>query len=158
MADMVRVRSLTDITVSLYEPSIPINKTFEKRGAIIPFEKDKLIQLFYNSHLEEYIRAGILAIDDKDFLYEVGFLTSPEETIQIIELTPNFLKRCISVMPVHELKNAIEQMSSIQRLELAQYAIEHYNELMMDRIDIIGNASGKNILKAIEQYKADQEG
>ena len=157
MADMVKVRSTTDMTVSLFDPSIPLRKTWEKRGAIVPIEREKLIQAFYSSNLEEAIRAGMLMIDDKDFLYEVGMIADKDEKTEIVELTTAYMDKCISTMPLWELKQAISKMSQYQAEELAEYAISNNKNLKMDRIDILGAASGKNILKAIELFRASQE-
>ena len=44
MADMIKIRSTTDTSVSLYDPTIPVRKSFEKKGAVAMVEKDKLIQ------------------------------------------------------------------------------------------------------------------
>ena len=48
-------------------------------------------------------------------------------------------------------------MSRSQIDELAEYAITHYQDLMMDRIDLLSKLSGKNIMGAIKNYKAAQE-
>lgn len=157
MADMVKVRSMTDSTVSLYDPTIPINKVWTKRGAIVPIEREKLIQLYYSTELQAALNCGLLAIDDKNFLYEVGYISDPDEFINTIELTPALMKRCISAMPVAELKNTIKTLSKPQVAELAEYAITNHNDLRMDRIDLLSKASGKDILKAIELYKKAQE-
>ena len=157
MADMIKIRSATDSTVSLFNSMIPIRKVWSKRGAIVPIEKDKAIQLYYNSSLERALRAGILVIDDKDFLYEVGFYSSKEDEANVIELTPVLMEKCISVMPVWELEKTVAKMSSNQVAELAEFAITNYAKLKMDRIDFLSKVSGKNILKAIELYKASQE-
>lgn len=157
MADMVKVRSATDITVSLYDPAIPLRATWGKRGAIVPIDKEKLIQAYYNSSLETSLREGSLVIDDKNFLYEVGYLSDPDEFISTVELTPALMKRCIGVMPVAELKNVLKTLSRIQIGELAEYAITNHNDLRMDRIDLLSKVSGKDILKAIELYRKAQE-
>lgn len=157
MADMIRVRSTTDTSVSLYDPTIPVRKSFDRKGAVAMIEKDKLIQLYYNSDLETAMRAGLLAIDDKDFLVEVGYLLSKEEEREEIELSPTFMKRCIGAMPVAELATNLKKMSKYQIEELVEYAIQNSKELRMDRIDLLSKISGKNILKAIELLKADQE-
>ena len=73
MADMIKIRSTTDSTVSLFDSMLPFRKTWNRRGAVVPVEKEKAVQLYYNSGLEKALRVGLLAIDDKDFLYEVGF-------------------------------------------------------------------------------------
>ena len=157
MADMIRVRSTTDTSVSLYDPTIPVRKSFDRKGAVAMIEKDKLIQLYYNSDLETAMRAGLLAIDDKDFLVEVGYLLSKEEEREEIELSPTFMKRCIGAMPVAELATNLKKMSKYQFEELVEYAIQNSKELRMDRIDLLSKISEKNILKAIELLKAGQE-
>lgn len=111
MADMVKIRSTTDSTVSLYDPTIPVRKVFEKRGAVAVVEKDKLMQMYFNSSLEGALRKGILVIDDKDFLYEVGYITDRDEQIEQLELTPTLMKRCIGVMPIAELTSTLKKMS-----------------------------------------------
>ena len=157
MADMIKVRSITDTSVSLYDPTIPVRKSFDKKGAVAMIEKDKLIQLYYNSDLETAMRAGLLVIDDRDFLIEVGYIIEENETVEEIDLNPAFMKRCIGVMPVAELATHLKKMSKHQIEELAEYAIQNSKDLRMDRIDLLGKVSGKNILKAIELLKADQE-
>ena len=158
MVDMVKVRSTTDSTISLYDPTIPVRKILEKRGAIVTIERDKLIQLYFNSSLESALRNGTIVIEDKDFLYEVGYITDKEEKIEQLELTPNYMKRCIGVMPIAELAAALKKMSKQQIQTLADFAVLNHVDLRMDRIDLLTKASGKNILKAIELHKADQEG
>ena len=157
MADMIKVRSITDTSVSLYDPTIPVRKSFDRKGAVAMIEKDKLIQLYYNSDLETAMRAGLLVIDDKDFLIEVGYIIDKDEAAEEIDLNPAFMKRCIGVMPVAELAIHLNKMSKHQIEELAEYAIQNSKDLRMDRIDLLGKVSGKNILKAIELLKADQE-
>lgn len=158
MADMIKVRSLTDGTVSLYDPTIPVRKLFEKRGSVAFIEKDKMIQLYYNSSLQDAMRQGMLVIDDKDFLYEVGYIIDKEAPSEVIELDENLMKRCIGLMPVAEFVGVLKKLSSYQIQELVDYAIEHNRDLRMDRIEILDKVSGKNILRAIELYKAAQEG
>ena len=157
MADMVKVRSTTDVTISLFDPTIPLRKSWVKRGAIVPIEREKLIQAFYSSDLESALRAGLLAIDDKKFLYEVGMLENETDSLSIIELTDQLMDKCIGSMPIWELEKTLKQLSHPQIVELADYAISNHAKLKMDRIDILNKASGKNILKAIELYRASQE-
>ena len=154
MADMIKITSNTDSTISLYDPTIPVRKSFSKKGAIAMIEKDKLIQLYYTSDLEAAMRAGLLIITDKDFLTEVGYITEEEKT-EVIELTPAFMKRCISVMPLTELTSELKKMSTYQIQELVEFAIVNNKDLRMDRIELLGKISGKNILKAIELLKAE---
>lgn len=157
MADMVKVRSATDVTVSLYDPTIPLRKTWEKRGAVVPIEREKLIQVFYNSSLEDCLRNGTLVIDDKSFLYEVGMIADADAAVPSFEMTSTLMEKLISTSPLWEVEKTLQKLSATQIGELAEYAITNHNNLKMDRINLLTKYSGKNILKAIELYRAAQE-
>ena len=155
MADMIKVRSASDATVVVSSPSTMMNKTWNKRNSFHLVPRDVLLQTYYNSCLERLVTKGILVIDDKDFLREVGLLE--DETPIVMELTEAIMKKAISAMPLWEFEQTLGKLSNHQINDLANYAVQHYAELKMDRIEILGKASGKNILKAIELYKASQE-
>ena len=157
MADMIKIRSTTDSMVSLYDPMVPFRKSWNKRGAIVPVEREKAVQMYYNGYLERAIRSGLLAVDDKAFLYEVGLIADEKEASPIFELTEAVMEKCIGTMPLWEFGKTLEKLSRSQISELAEYAIVNHDKLRMDRIDILTKASGKNILKAIELYRAAQE-
>lgn len=156
MANMIKVRSASDFTLVINAPEIPLVKTWNKRGAVYPIDKDALIQAYYSTSLEELIRKGMLVVDDKQFLIEVG-LAEEENTMMAIELTPALKEKCINAMPLWELEQTLGKLSEYQISELAEYAIENHTKMKMDRIELLGKASHKNILKAIELYKAAQE-
>jgi hypothetical protein len=156
MADMSKVRSASDATVVINSPETMMVKTWNKRNAFHFIARDVLLQSFYNSSLEYLVTKGLLVIEDKEFLKEVGLLVEDAEPI-VMELTQETMKKCLGAMPLWELEKTIEKLSEHQIQDLAQYAIEHRAELKMDRIELLGKASHKNILKAIELYKASQE-
>ena len=155
MADMIKVRSASDATVVVSSPSTMMNKTWNKRNSFHLIPRDTLLQTYYNSCLERLVNKGILVIEDKEFLREVGLLD--EETPVVMELTETIMKKAISAMPLWEFEQTLGKLSNHQINDLANYAVQHYAELKMDRIEILGKASGKNILKAIELYRAAQE-
>ena len=155
MADMIKVRSASDATVVVSSPSTMMNKTWNKRNSFHLIPRDTLLQTYYNSCLERLVTKGILVIEDKEFLREVGLLD--EETSIVMELTETIMKKAISAMPLWEFEQTLGKLSNHQISDLANYAVQHYAELKMDRIELLGKASGKNILKAIELYRAAQE-
>jgi hypothetical protein len=61
-------------------------------------------------------------------------------------------------MPLSEVKKELVKMSHLQLEELGEYAITHYQDLVMDRVDILSKATGKNILVSIKNYKDSMEG
>lgn len=156
MADMIKVRSASDATIVINSPETMMVKTWNKRNAFHLVARDVLLQSFYNSSLEYLVTKGLLVIEDKEFLMEVG-LMEDEKTSVVFELTEAVMKKCISTMPIWELQQTLEKLSEHQINDLATYAIHNYSELKMDRIEILGKAAHKNILKAIELYKASQE-
>ena len=78
-------------------------------------------------------------------------------TTEVVPLTDAYLTRLIKTMPAAEVKKELSKLSHSQLEELADYAVAHYTELAMDRIDIFTKATGKNIMKAIEHYRRGQE-
>jgi hypothetical protein len=159
MADMIKVRSASDATVVINSPETMMVKTWGKRGSFHFVSRDVLLQSYYNSSLEYLVTHGLLVIDDKDFLREVGLLIETEDTVEnvVIELTEEMMKKCLNVMPLWELTQTLEKLSTHQISDLVEYAVRNHTELKMDRMEVLGKASGKNILKAIELYKASQE-
>ena len=156
MADMIKVRSASDATIVINSPETMMVKTWNKKNAFHFIARDVLLQSYYNSSLEYLVSKGLLVIEDKEFLKEIGLLVEGMDPI-VIELTEELIKKCISTMPLWELQKTLEKLSNHQIDDLVQYAIEHNTELKMDRIELLSKASHKNILKAIELYRAAQE-
>jgi hypothetical protein len=156
MANMIKVRSASDFTLVINAPEIPLVKTWNRRGAIYPIDKDVLIQAYYSTSLESLVKKGMLVIEDKDFLIEVGLIEEKNGEVAI-ELTHALMDKCISTMPLWELEQTLKKMSEYQISELAEYAIANHTKMKMDRIELLSKTSHKNILKAIELYKAAQE-
>ena len=157
MENMIYVTSASDHTLVIYVPEMNLSKTWTKRGQRYPFTRDQLIQAYYHPATEYLFKEGLLVTDDKEFLKTVGLMTEDEEAT-VVNLTPELLNRFIKLMPVQEIKIQAAKLSRTQLNELGEYAVKHYSELKMDRIDLLTKLTGKNILKAIENYKAAQEG
>jgi hypothetical protein len=169
MADMIKVRSACNAKVVINSPETMMVKAWNKRGSFHLISKDILLQTFYNSSLERLVREGLLVIEDKNFLREVGLLAEElEETEEtegtdetevenepiLFELTEAIMNRCLSVMPVHEFEQILKKLSRQQIQDLVEYAVTYHTELKMDRVELLEKFSKKNILKAIELYKS----
>ena len=155
MADLIKVRSASDATVVINSPETMLIKTWNKRNAFHFIARDVLLQSYYNSSLEYLVTKGLLVIEDKEFLKEVGLYNEEEPVVK--ELSEDLMKKCLGAMPLWELQKTIETLSEHQISDLVQYAIEHSTELKMDRIELLSKASHKNIFKAIELHRAAQE-
>ena len=150
------VRSASDSTIVVNTINPPVHRVWTKKGAKYPFDRQTMIQVYYDPSVEALFKEGMLTTNDVEFLKDVG-LMEDDGTTEIVPLTDAFLTRLIKTMPVAEVKNELKKLSHSQLEELADYAVEHYTALQMDRIDILSKATGKNIMKAIEHYRKAQE-
>ena len=155
--NMIMVTSASDYTFVINIPDIPLHRTWKKRGAKFPIDRKLLLQAYYDPSVEALFTEGMLTTNDTEFLKEVGLMEEEGENTVVV-LTEALLTRLIRTMPVVEVKKELQKLSRTQLEELADYAIEHYTELQMDRIDVLSKATGKNIMKAIEHYRRAQEG
>lgn len=156
--NFVMVKSASDWTLVMNVPHLNLRRTWTKRGQQYPFERSSLIQAYYDPAVEALFKEGSLVTNDVAFLREVGLLNEDTQKSVVYELTDTMKTRLIKVMPLAEVKQELAKMSFAQIQELADYAVAHYTELMMDRIDLLSQVSGKNIMEAIKNYKAAQEG
>ena len=153
---MVMVKSASDFTLVVNVPEIQLHRTWKKRGSQYPIERKVLMQAYYDPSVEYLFREGMLTTTDTEFLKEVG-LMEEDGTAVVVPLTEAMLTRFIRNLPLAEFKLEIKKLSRTQLDELADYAVEHYTDLQMDRIDVLSQATGKNIMKAIEHYRKAQE-
>ena len=156
MANTVYVTSASTHIVVMHIPEMMISKTWTKRGQKYPFDFEQLVQAYYNPSVEYLFKEGLLTTDNKDFLKQVGLMDS-EDNSSVVELSEALLGRLIKHMPIAELKKTLPTLSHTQLNELGEYAVEHYKELDLGRVDILTKVTGKDILKAIENYKKAQE-
>lgn len=156
--NFVMVRSASDWKLVMDVPHLNLHRVWTKRGQQYPIERVALIQAYYDPAVEALFNDGSLTTDDRDFLREVGLLDEETETNRVYELTDTMKNRLIKLMPVSEVRKELEKMSASQIEEVVEYAICNYNSLVMDRIDLFSRASGRNVMDAITNYKAAQEG
>lgn len=151
------VRSASDYTVVVNVPHIPLQRVWQKKGAKYPFDRNTMIQAYYDPSVEALFKEGKLVTDDEKFLVEVG-LKEEGEPNPVVELTDTLKTRLIKAMPVAEVENELKKLTRSQIEELVDYAILHYQDLAMDRVDLFTKVSGKNVMEAIRNYKLSQEG
>ena len=68
---------------------------------------------------------------------------------QIIPMDEKYMTRVLKLMPVSEMKKAIDEMSMVQKQELVDFAVKQ-NDIQLDRIKIVSDKCGVDVLKAIE--------
>lgn len=154
MNDKIYVKSMVNGIVGITLPDLRFKKEWPRKGTRLPIDREILKEAIYDPGVERMLKEGILFIEDMDFKKEMGL--EPEDVTEptnIIEMDDKLCQRAIRLMPVHELKALLEKLSPSQKESLADYAISHYAELAMDRLDILSKACGIDILNAISMKK-----
>ena len=156
--NFVMVKSASDWTLVVNVPHLNLRRVWNKRGQKYPIDRAALVQAYYQPEVEAMFTDGSLIAEDVEFLREVGLLDEATKKSVVYELTDAMKLRLIKNMPLAEVKKELAKMSYAQICEVADYAVVNYKELVMDRIDLLSEMSGKRIMEAIKNYKAAQEG
>jgi len=150
----VYVESCVNCTVVIEIPEDRFRKEWVKKGQKYPIDKEYLDQIMYNRDVEALFKGGYLKCADKEFMENNGLIKENGEPL-LLELTDNLMKRMIGAMPMSEFKETLKKLTKGQSTELVAYAIDHPDELKLEKADLLTKITGKQILKAIEFAKAD---
>lgn len=157
MNDKVIVTSMVNGNVGLILPHLRVNKSWPKKGAKLPIDKEILREAIYEPGVEYMFKNGILYIDDMDFKIELGLEPEGAKTPEaIIPIDEKYLERVLKRMPVIEMKQAIKAMNENQRRELIEYACEQ-NDIQIDRLNAIKDITGIDLFKVIELKRQKEE-
>lgn len=147
MDDKVMVTSMVGGTISA---SALNHRVWNKKGQKLPVSKDILREAIYEPGVEYMFKNGILYIEDMDFKIELGLEAEGTKTpTQIIPMDEKYMTRVLKLMPVSEMKKSIDEMSMVQKQELVDFAVKQ-NDIQLDRIKIVSDKCGVDVLKAIE--------
>ena len=134
-----------------------MRKTWPRKGTKLPIEKDLLREAIYEPGVEFMFKNGILYIDDMDFKIELGLEEEGTKTpTNIIALDEKYMNRIMRLMPIAEMRNAVVKLADNQKRELIDYASEQ-NDVSMDRLGILKELTGIDVLKVIELKKQKEE-
>lgn len=157
MNERVIVTSMVNGIVGITMPNSRIKKIWPKKGTKLPVEKDLLREAIYEPGVEYMFKKGILYIDDMDFKIELGLEPEGAKTpTEIIPVDEKYLNRVLKLMPLSEMKAAINKMSDNQKKELLDYAVKQ-NDIQLDRLGVLKELTGIDILKVIELDRQREE-
>ena len=147
MNDKVMVTSMVGGTVSA---SSLEHRVWNKKGQKLPVSKDVLREAIYEPGVEYMFKKGILYIEDMDFKIELGLESEGTKApTEILPVDDKYLNRVLKLMPISEMKAAIDKMSVVQKQELVDYASKQ-NDIQLDRLAIVSEKCKVDILKTIE--------
>lgn len=156
---MSKVKLISKVNERVYIEGLDgrIKHHFMGKNSVYAVEKEDLEQLLYEPGIDYMIRSGMLYIEDMDVKKELGL--EPEdatEPVNIIVLDDTQRRRYMTVMPLHDFKEAIEKLSYEQLQQLADFAIA--NRLAdLEKCKIIKKICGRDIIRAIQLHDADTE-
>ena len=147
MNDKVMITSMVGGTISAASLE---HRVWNKKGQKLPVSKDVLREAIYEPGIEYMFKKGILYIDDMEMKIELG-LEAPGTTTptEVLPVDDKYLNRVLKLMPISEMKAAIDKMSIVQKQELVDYASKQ-NDIQLDRLAIVSDKCGVDILKTIE--------
>ena len=147
MNDKVMVTSMVGGTISAASLE---HRVWNKKGQKLPVSKDVLREAIYEPGIEYMFKKGILYIDDMEMKIELG-LEAPGTTAptEVLPVDDKYLNRVLKLMPISEMKAAIDKMSIVQKQELVDYASKQ-NDIQLDRLAIVSDKCDIDILKTIE--------
>ena len=156
MEDKVKVVNLISSRVNISIPEMRLKRVWEKKGAVRTIPYEELEEAMYNPGVEALFREGILGIEDMKVKQRLGLEPEDaEEPVNIITLDDTQRKRYMTVMPLHEFKEKVQELPREQIMELARYAID--NEIAnFDKSEIIKKIVDIDIIGSIQLNKADQ--
>ena len=157
MNDKVIVKSMSTGKIVIDLPDLRFKREWPKKYSKVSVDAEVLKEALYDPGVEYMINNGLLFIEDMDFKKEVGL--EPEdakEPVNLVPLDEKLMQRILKYMPVSQVGEELKKLNVEQRRMLVTYAIE--NEMIsMDRVDIIKEICGVDLLKAISLKKANEE-
>lgn len=157
MNDKVIVKSMSTGKIVIDLPDLRFKREWPKKYSKVSVDAEVLKEALYDPGVEYMINNGLLFIEDMDFKKEVGL--EPEdakEPVNIVPLDEKLMQRILKLMPISQVGEELKKLNVEQRRMLVTYAIE--NEMIsMDRVDIVKEICGVDLLKAISLKKANEE-
>lgn len=150
----VMLINMVNRRVGIDVPDLRLSRVWERKGAKKPIDLDVLKEAFYDPGVEYLLREGILYIEDMDVKIELG-LEEDASSPTIIILNEDELKRYLTVMPIFEFREKVNELGREQKLSLVDYAIEN-EHTNYEKCEILKELVEVDIIRAI-QLKRDAE-
>ena len=159
MDEKVLVTSMVKHSVGIMLPQngYMVEKRWAQKGAKLLIDKESLREGLYLPGVEYMFKNGLLYIDDMEFKIELG-LEEPEAKVptNIVPVDEKYLERVMKRMPLAEMRQALKKMSADQLEELIAYASSQ-NDIQLDRISAIKEATGTDLFKVIDLKRQREE-
>ena len=149
--EKIKVKSTVNGLISIKLPELRVAKTWARKGAVNYFTKEQLDEAMFDPGSKFMFDMGILFIEDMDFKKELGIEPEEaEEPTNIIDLTESKIKMYLTAMSFDEFKVTFAKLTSVQKEEVANYAIDNKILNSMDKLEYIKKLTNIDILQGIQ--------
>ena len=156
--EMVTVVSTVNGIVGIYLPDLRFRKEWTKKGQKQKIDKELLQDIMYDTGSEYMFRTGMLYIEDMEVKKELGLEPQDaEKPTNIIVLDEKQMIRYLTVLPVHEFKEKVKDLSIEQARNLVDYAVQK-EMINIDKSEILKDITGLNALAMIQTNRKNKEG
>lgn len=147
----VGIKSNVKATVVLNLPEWHRKIEFPRKGTVRKLKKSMLEDAMYDPGIEFMFENGILMILDSEVRKEVG------AGANLIDLTDSAMKNMSSAMTLDKLKETLTKLTPVQQREYVAYVVEHNDEIIGARINLVQEVTGVNVAAAIRLKKQNEE-
>lgn len=158
MSEKIIVYSNSNGLVSISLPELKLKKTWAKKNAKVPIDREVLEEAMYHPGVEYMFRSGMLVI--KDMKDKIALGLEPEgatEPQNIIVLTDEEKANWMSPKrQAWELKEMLQKLSYESKRDFCDFVIE--NELLDGKkAAVIKEVCGIDVIHAIQMKRANEE-
>ena len=149
MEKKIRVFSNSNSPVVVVIPGLLNERHWRGKGSSVTMDKEVFEEALYDAGFKYMIDNKILYTEDLEVLKEVGL--EDEDATEITKmkiLTDDQKKRMLTVMPMHEFKAALKELSREEINDLVDYAIT--NKIVnLDKCGVLKEKCGRDIMKIL---------
>ena len=155
--EKITIISTTAGRIMVTLPDIRFNREWPRAGSKVVVDKDVLEEMMFDQGTKYLFDTGMLYIEDMKVKQELGLEPEDaEEPVNIIVLKADQKKRALTHMPGFEFKELLSTLSSEQKHDLVNYAIDNDIIPDMEKVNLLQEATHVDLLNAIN-LKRKQE-
>lgn len=152
---LVRIRNAATANVGINEPDLNLRREWATKGAVRTIPFDVLLEAMYSRGVEYLFKNGILVIENKQDIIDLGIEEIAGELPKEVVTTQNDIKKLLTTVPLSELKTRISKMPKEQLQEIKSYMIKE-NFTDYERVVLVEQALGMNFFDLIKDNIEEQ--
>lgn len=150
----VKITNKENAQVSVRIDDLRFQKVWLKKGASQNVDFELVKEALFDNGFYKMLKKGVLYIESKQDRVDLGLEEQDEELV--IVLTDNQIAKLLKVDSVEKLRDTMEKVSTIQKNEIAEYAIE--NQILdIAKAKVIKELTGRDIIRAVQLAEDNKE-